>query len=612
MSLLEQKSFIQRIPPFDNLTDRELNDVSDKLDIVYFKANQILDPVGHLQNNLYFIIKGVVQELTDDDELVSVFLNNEFFDPISLIENRTKNTFKTTEECICYCLPRQDFIDVMYKNENLERYFFTSISDKLNLSNQSEQKKKHLDFSTSRVSDAYLQKPTYVDETETIHNVTKILVEKAIQAILVKRSDGEIGILTDSSFVKKVVHDRLDLDGPIAPITTYGLKSIDINDFLFNAQIKMAKYGLKRLIVKEEGEIVGLLDVVSLSSYFSSHTQSTSKLIEDAKTIEDLKDASGKFIHTIRSLYEKGIKVKYISKLISQMNEKLYSKLFEITAPKSLRNKACLVVMGSEGRSEQILRTDQDNMLVIADDCPLSEAEVEEYAISFTEHLMDFGYPECEGNIMVSNSYWRKKQKDFRDTIYSWVNHPDEEKYMHLAIFYDAIPVAGDEKLLYELKDYMYTLCQRMPNFITHFSKPTLQFETPLNFFSDFVVGKDDHKDEFDIKKGAIFALVHGTRSLSIEKNIHKTNTTDRIKELNKMKVLEDEFSQELIESFNFLLTLRLRFRLDKLDRRSSIDNYINPSKLTMHEKDLLKDSLKIVNKFKKFITYHFKLNVLG
>ena len=145
-------------------------------------------------------------------------------------------------------------------------------------------------------SDAYLQKPTYVDETETIHNVTKILVEKAIQAILVRRKDGAIGILTDSSFVKKVVHDRLDLDGPIAPITTYGLKSIDINDFLFNAQIKMAKYGLKRLIVKDEGKIVGLLDVVSLSSYFSSHTQSTSKLIEDAVTIEDLKDASSKFI----------------------------------------------------------------------------------------------------------------------------------------------------------------------------------------------------------------------------------------------------------------------------------------------------------------------------
>ena len=53
MSLLEQRSFIQRIPPFDNLTDRELSKLTEKLDIVYFKANETLDPLGHLQNYLY-------------------------------------------------------------------------------------------------------------------------------------------------------------------------------------------------------------------------------------------------------------------------------------------------------------------------------------------------------------------------------------------------------------------------------------------------------------------------------------------------------------------------------------------------------------------------------
>lgn len=612
MSLLEQKSFIKRIPPFDNLTDYELEELTNSLDIVYFKQNEILHELTHLQNNLYFIIKGVVQEISSEDELISVFMQNEFFDPISLIENRTKNIFKTTQECIFYSLPRDVFIKIMYHNEKLERYFFTSIADKLNLSNQTNEKKKLLDFSTSKVSNAYLQKPTYIDETETIHNTVKILVEKSIQAILVRRKDGEIGIVTDSSFVKKVAFNRMDLDGPVSQITTYGLKSIDINDFLFNAQIKMSKYNLKRLVVTEDEKIVGLLDVVSLSSYFSSHTQSTTKLIEDAQSIEDLKEASSKFIHTIRALYEKGVKVKYISKLISQLTEKLFLKLFELSAPTELLRNSCLVVMGSEGRSEQILRTDQDNALIISEDCSLSKEEIEKYAKGFTEYLIEFGYPPCEGNIMVSNSYWRKTTKEFKDTIYDWVNNPSEEKYMHLAIFYDAIPVAGNKKLLYELKDYVYQVSSIVPSFGAHFAKPTLIFETPLNFFSDFVVGKGDHKDEFDIKKGAIFSIVHGIRSLAMEKKLQKTNTIDRIKELNHLGIIDDEFSQEIIESFNFLLTLRLRFRLDKLDRKDSLDNYINPSKLTMHEKDLLKDSLKIVNKFKKYITYHFKLNVIG
>lgn len=611
MSLLEQQTFIKRIPPFDNLTDLELEQLSSELDIVYFKQDEIIQDLKSPPEFLYFIIKGVVQE-SDDEEIISVFSKNEFFDPISLIESRTKHIFKTTEETICYSLPKETFIKIMYQNESLERHFFISIADKLNLSNQNKEKKKLLDFATSKVEDAYLQKPIYIDENETIHNTVKILVENSIQAILVKRADGEVGIVTDSSFVKKVALRRMDLDGPISQITTYGLKSIDINDFLFNAQLKMSKYNLKRLIVKDEEEIVGILDIVSLSSYFASHTHSTSRLIEDAESIEELKEASTKFIRTIRSLYEKGVKVRYISKLLSQLNEKLFNKLFVLIAPQELKSKSCLVIMGSEGRAEQILRTDQDNALIIAEDCTLSKDEIDSFTQSFTEHLIDFGYPKCDGDIMVSNPYWRKNIKEFKDTIFDWVHQPNEEKYMHLAIFYDALPVAGDKELLYTLKDYMYDICSQVPSFHAYFAKPTLQFETPLNFFSDFVVDKREHKDELDIKKGAIFPIVHGIRSLALEKHIYTTNTIERIKDLNDIGLIDREFSSELIESFNFLLTLRLKFRLDKIDKRLELDNYINPSKLTMHEKDLLKDSFKIVNKFKKFVTYHFKLNMVG
>ena len=608
MSLLELNSFIMNVKPFDNLEEFELNELSSNLDIVYFKENQVILSVDEKAEFLYFIIKGVVQE-KHEDEMISVYTKNEFFDPISLIEGREKHTFITSEETICYALSKEIFIKIMYQNEKVERYFFTSIAQKLNNSNQNEQKKKLLDFAMSKVGDAYLQKPIYIDENESIHNTVKILVENNIQAILVRRADGEIGIVTDSSFVKKVALKRMDLDGPINQITTYGLRSIDINDFLFNAQLQMAKYNLKRLVVKKEDEIVGLLDIVSLSSFFASHTHSTSMLIEDATSLEELKEASSKFIRTIRALYEKGMKVRYISKLISQLNEKLFAKLFKLTAPKELLENSCLIIMGSEGRSEQILRTDQDNALLLSDNCPLSKQEIEKYAIDFTAHLVEFGYPPCEGNIMVSNPYWTKNIADYKKTIYDWVHEPNEEKYMHLAIFYDASPVVGDKELLYNLKDYMYKICNHAPSFYSFFAKPTLIFDTPLNFFSDFVVDKNEHKDEMDIKKGAIFPIVHGVRSLAIEKSIYSTSTIKRVKELNDLGVLDQEFATEIIESFNFLLTLRLRFRLEKIDKRVELDNYVNPSKLTMLERDLLKDSLKIVNKFKKFITYHYKLN---
>ena len=72
-------------------------------------------------------------------------------------------------------------------------------------------------------------------------------------------------------------------------------------------------------------------------------------------------------------------KIEFISKLINQLNKKLLDKLYKILAPKELIGKSCLVVMGSEGRAEQILRTDQDNALIISDDCSISEEKLREF-----------------------------------------------------------------------------------------------------------------------------------------------------------------------------------------------------------------------------------------
>ncbi|PIF04392.1 MAG: cyclic nucleotide-binding protein [Arcobacter sp.] len=611
MSLLEIKSFVSSIKPFDYLESKELEEVCSHLDIVYFKNDtEILTP--HKQAEfLYFIIKGVVQE-KNEDEVISVYAQNEFFDPFTLIRNDIKHTYVTVQESICYMLPKDIFLKYMYQNDEIESYFFSTISEKLNNSVNNEKSKEFLSFAIAKVEDAYIQKPIYVNEDETIHNTVKKLIDNKIQSMLVKRADGELGIVTDSDFVKKAIYNRIDLDTEVAKITTYGLEAVSATDFLFNAQLIMSKKKLKRLLVKKDEEIIGTLDIVSLNSYFASHTHSTSSLLDNAVSLEELKDASSRFIKTIRTLYEKGVKVRYISKLISQLNEKLFEKLFDLTAPEELKENACLVIMGSEGRSEQILRTDQDNALILSDDCKMDKNAIMEYTQTFTNNLVDFGYPLCDGNIMVSNPYWVKTYTEFKDEIFQWITKPSEEGFMNLAIFYDAISVTGDSKLLHEVKEYVFHVCNNATTFYPYFARPILSFETPLSMFSDFVVDKDKHKDELDLKKGGIFPIVHGVRSLSIEKQIEETSTFERLKELHNLGVIEEEFKNELIETFNYLLSLRLKFRLEKTDAHEKLDNYINPSKLSILEKDLLKDSLKIVNKFKKFVSYHFKLSMIS
>ena len=607
----EQKKFISNIHPFNNLNTFELDDLVEDLDIVYFKANSIVQAQDSNPEFLYFVLKGLIQEI-NDDEVLSVYSKGEIFDSVSLIKNHSKNSFVAIEESICYALKKERFMQILSSNQQLENYFFQSISDKLNNNILNEKNKDMANIMIAKVKDAKVHKAVVVDTNKTIYEAAKIIKQEKIPNLLLKDEDGEMYIVTDSDFRQKVILNRMDYDDLVVKIASKGLIYINEDDFLFNAQLQMAKHGLKRVVVKNDhDEIVGILDQISLSSFFATNTFAVSNQIINAETLDELKEASHSFIKIIKSLNAKGVKIEFISKLINQLNKKLLDKLYKILAPKELIGKSCLVVMGSEGRAEQILRTDQDNALIISDDCSISEEKLREFTHLFTETLVDFGFPRCEGNIMVSNPYWCRKQSDFKELIYEWVNSPSGDNFMNIAIFYDALCVSGDIEIIKELKNYLFKISSNSQSFYTNFARVINSFDVPLGFFDGFVFNSKDekHKDEIDIKRGGIFIIVQGIRSLSIQNRVLNTNTIKRINSLKELKVLDDESAKELIMAFNILNSLKLKASLEKLDKKEKIDNFVNPNRLTIMEKDLLKESFKIVNKLKKRLENHFKLN---
>mgnify|MGYP003387186643 CR=1 FL=1 len=611
MSILEQKTFLTSIHPFEHLNKVQLGKFAENIDIVYFKKDEVIQKQGKEPSHLYFIIKGIIQE-RNDDEVFSVFTKNEIFDPVSLIENYSKNTFKTAQETICYSLPKELFIKTLHQNVELESYFFQTISQKLNKNIHNEKNKEMANIMIAKVKDAKIHKAVIIDSEKSIFEAANIIKKEKVPTILLKDNLGEMFIVTDSDFREKVILNRMDFDDKVIKIASKGLIYVNENDFLFNAQLIMAKFGMKRVVVKnDENEIIGILDQISLSSFFATNTFSVSNEIIQAETVEELKVASHSFIKIIKSLNAKGVKIEFISKLINQLNKKLLDKLYKLLAPKELLENSCLLVMGSEGRSEQILRTDQDNALIISDECTLDIKIIHDFTKKFTKILVDFGFPRCEGNIMLSNPYWCKSSKDFKDLIYSWVNEPNPENLMNTAIFYDAACISGNKDLLIDLKEYLFRVGANSQTFNANFAKVITNFDVPLGFFDGFVVDSknSEHKNELDIKKGGIFLIVQSIRALCLEHHILKTNTSKRILLLTKKGVFEEETAQELIMAFNFLSNLKLKSNLEQLDKNEELDNYINPENLNTMEKDLLKDSFKIINKLKKKLEYHFKLS---
>lgn len=606
MSIFDQKQLLASIHPFDLLSERAQERLIEQMDIAYYPKETVLITPTVEAVSLYIIIKGSVNEYIDE-ELHNVYGEMDSFDANALIYGETTSQFVVEEDVICYELPKEHFQNLIQDHVAFQSYFLEDFISKHQKLKQHQQQNDLTPFMVARIDEIYLHEPCIVKAELSIK--AALIAMKTLQtSVGIVERDGTYGIVTDTNLRDKVIIGGVSTGSPIGEIATFPLVTIDHKDFLFNALLLFTRYGIKRLVVESGGEVIGVLEQIDLLSFFANHSHLVVMQIEKAGNIEELQKVGDDMLHLIRSLNSKGVKVRYISKLVNTLNAKIYQKVFEMSVPEADREGCALIVMGSEGRSEQILRTDQDNGLVIAN--KLDPLVYIPYMQQLNGYLELLGFPPCPGNIMVTNPFWRKSLHDYKEQIDTWLSSMDGEAMQQLAIFIDAQSVAGNGALLEEVKRYLFDKFEGRDDLLAHLAKPALSFETPLSLFSGFVVERSGHKNELDLKKGGIFAIVHGVRVLALQHKITETNTTDRVKALNNMNVFDKAFSTELIEAYDTLLGTRMKARLQERKGFQDI-NYVNPGDLNKIERDLLKDSFKVVNTFKKFLTFHFHINMV-
>ena len=605
MSVYDLEAFLRAIHPFQLLKKQEMAKAISAINIAYYKKEtELLSPSSSAEF-LYIIIKGEVGEY-QEDELIKVYSSANSFDADALIYGKCESSFKVLEELICYELKKADFLALLDANEAFKAYFIQDLANKIQSAKQKEYTTELSGFMMARVQDTYIHPPTIVEKSCSIMDALLLMEKNKSRCILVHDEEAlKYGIVTDSIVREEVLFHEYDKHAPIGPIAHHPIISIEADDYLFNALLAFTKHSIKRLVVTREGVVVGILEQLDLLSYFANHTYLVAVQIRRAVSIDELKQASFDVLNIVKKLHAKGTKVDYIAKLISEINEKIYEKLYEFIVPESLWKKACLIVMGSEGRKEQMLKTDQDNALIIADDADVEAFRP--YMQRFTQTLIEFGFPPCEGNIMVSNPYWCKSYSAYEKELERWFDEPSMDGMMNQAIFFDAIAVAGDGAMLEQLKARMFERIEEGNSYLANFAKPSISFETPIGLFTNLIA----QDSRIDVKKGGIFPIVHGVRSLAFEHKLEMTDTTTRIKKLAQKGVLESDFADALIEALDTLLNLRLKERLRRGEQKG-FDNDINIDMLNQLELELLKDSFKIVNKFKKFLTHHFKLSLVS
>ena len=605
MSLLDQRKLIESIHPFELLSSNELDSLMQKIDIAYYPKETLLISKTLPSIAFYIIIKGSVNEYVEE-ELHNVYAEGDSFDADAIIYHKTESKFVVDEDLICYEIKKEDFLNLM-QDKRVQSYFLQDFVTRHQHLKDYDTQSDLTPFLMSKVSDMYLHEACVVKQDETIISSLQKMKEWQARVIIVKYAVDDYSIVTDSNLIDNLLLGDVQKSESISTIASKGIVSIDVNDFLFNALLLMTHNGVKRVVVTENQRIVGILEQLDLLSYFANHSHLIAVQIDKANSVDELKDVQHDLKNLILTLQAKGVKVRYITKLVSTLNEKMYAKIFTMCVSKELQQDCALIVMGSEGRAEQSIKTDQDNALIVKDGIDVEQFR--EPMMQLNSCLLELGFPKCSGDIMVSNEFWRRDVKGYKSLIDSWTTALKGDSLQNLSIFLDAKCLAGECELLDELTTYLHTKFHARDDVLAHMAKAVLSFETPLSMFSGFVLERE-HNNKLDLKKGGVFALVHGIRVLSLQYEINETNTIERIKQLNNKGVLDKKFATELMESFDTLSSIRLKAMLESKNIEDS--NYVNPKKLEKNQRDLLKDSFKIINKFKKFMIFHFHLEMVS
>ncbi len=653
-------------PPFDVLSLAERQSIRKSTQIRYLAKDETL-PAEELQY-LYVVIKGQIEQLLDGEFVASYWgsnhaeegSSNDWFDSRRLPEPLSANTFdkqilqagdtdsadhkittsyqfRAAEDTLLLQVAGSAIDKISAQNHLVRQLLSDKLPERLKALQQ-RRSGKTIDRTSYNnqqevqqimlqpVTDVTLLPVHLVDANNSLFDAACIMTKAGLKHVLVRpidysdngstsldyieHKDRLLGILTDTD-ICRAVSEQQDLTAtPCQRYTNFNLRTIKASDEIGDALLTMTRYRIHRLpVIDKEGDVIGILGQSDMLAHISHHSQLISIQIEQAKNLSSLDTAVELIGRYIRAQHQNGVKIGNISRMVQTLNAQVFTKLWQLIVPDEVIKNTCLIVMGSEGRGEQIMRTDQDNALIIRDG--YNHPDLAQFAHTFNTHLASLGYPLCDGNIMMTNSMWRQPLKQFNAQIDLWFKNTDPMHGIYLSAILDGEYVCGDESLLKQVRQHLQVAHRRSdPMFVRQFARAALQFGDVNQWWQKFVPllsGKSASPD-IDLKKAGIFPLVHGIRTLALENDILDVpSTKNRLKALVQARALTQERADTLLEALEFFMAQRLSVALSTDDRHA---RQVNPMTLTALERDLLKECLAVVKSFKTQLRQHYQLEI--
>jgi CBS domain-containing protein len=445
------------------------------------------------------------------------------------------------------------------------------------------------------------------------------MVEQDRDAVVVLDRDGEpVGIITDSDLRRALAH------GPPGSARVEALMSspvvtLDAEAYFFEAVHAMLRHRLHHLVILDRGRPLGVVSETDLLAARAQGPLHVARRMQQAQDLAALAEVASARETAVRLLHRAGVTPDDLARITAEINDQLVGRVLTLVeaelGPPPL--PYCWLGLGSEGRREQALKTDQDNALVYADPPPEGAEAAGRYFAALAERAVAAlelgGLPRCKGGVNASNPRWCQPLETWRAYFAGWLQRPEEGALLNGAIFFDLRAVAGDEALAGTLWDDLRVRLPRAQAFIKLLLREALAHRPPLGFRGGFhLEHSGEHRGGFDLKWGGLMPIVEPARVFALARGITETNTLERLRLLRDSGELNGRDAGDLIEAYRFMVELRIRHHLDQLAAGLGLDDYIVPEQLGRVEATTLREHFRVVARLQGFIEAQLQVGLVG
>ena len=605
----EVARFLRQTPPFDALGEDKLATLSREVEIAYYKAGEVVLEAGAHNDRLFIVRSGAVELMLAGKELTARLGQSACFAYPSLLRGgEVRNRTTAIEDTLLYSFPAARFHALRETESAMREFFARDEAERLRLALARRREDGSFALAARPVCDiAGGSDPLTCAPAMSIRDAVRLMHERDVSTLAVCEQGGLCGIFTDKDLRNRVVAAGRALDDPVSAVMTEAPVTLTATSTLAEAMAVMARGGFRHVpLVDEHGALFAMLSATDILAAIGSNAIDTGTRIARARDADELVGAARSIPQAFAAMVASGVDAAHAMRFTSALGDAVHRRAAELVERElaeagegSVPCPYALVAFGSLAREEQLVGSDQDNGLILADECDHDgDAWFDAFAARLCELLDACGYALCKGRVMASNPAQRLRLSDWKARYDRWIAQPDEDRILAATIFFDMRCLYGEAALAAALRREVTTVCSANPIFISYLARDALRSRVPLGIFRNLVLDRGaDGERTFDAKAQAIMPVIDIARTLALAHGIEEVGTIARLDAVVQAGAINREDARSLEDAMLFVNDLRIARQAAAIERGEQPSNTIAPDDLSPLERDYLKDAFAVIRR---------------